>query len=233
MVRTALLVTCLVGAGVATEPLPLELDHISIVVPPGAPMDGPAFEAAGFRFLGPPTVHPGEGITTRSVGFENLYIELVWVTNRAELTAADPDWGLRLRHNDPKFVRFGLALRRHEAGDSIPFPTREFGSRKLRVSQTANQEPFVFVVPPELAWPAQAAALAAEMKHPNGARKVTRVTWVTRKRGGPSPAMDYVGTHGVVRFGFAAPYFIEMELDDGALGKVTDLRPQLPIVFRR
>lgn len=240
MVRIALLLTLAVAAGFVSAPQPLELDHISIVVPPGATLDAAALEAGGFRFLSPtPTVHRGQGTASRSVGFENMYIELIWVTNRAELLAADPELGPRLQHADPRVVRVGLALRRHEAGDSIPFPTREYsaewtGPLKLHFAKTANHEPYVSVLPPELSWPPVAAGLSAELRHPNGARRVTQVTFVHRRRGGGTAAMDYVQGAGIVRSGLAGKdYFVEIELDDGQLGKRIDLRPQLPLVFRR
>lgn len=235
--KAALLLTCTLGAGIVSQPQPLELDHISIVVPPGAALDAAALEAAGFRFLQPtPTVHRDQGTASRSVGFENVYIELIWVTDRAELLAADPELGLRLQHADPRMVRVGLALRRHAAGDSIPFPTREYAAQwtrplTLHVAKTENTEPYVSIMPPELSWPTAAAGLTAELQHPNGARRVTQVTWVQRKRGAGTPAMAYLRDAHLVRIGFAADYFLEIELDDNRLGKRVDLRPQLPLVF--
>ena len=239
VLRAALLLTCTLGAGIVSQPQPLELDHISIVVPPGAALDAAALEAAGFRFLkSTPTFQRGQGTASRSIGFENVYIELIWVTDRPELLAADPELAPRLQHADPRVVRVGLALRRHAASDSIPFPTREYsaewtGPLKLHFAKTGNVEPYVSVLPPELSWPTAAAGLTAELQHPNGARRVTQVTWVHHKRGASTPAVAYLRDARVVRFGLAADYFIEIELDDGQVGKRVDLRPQLPLVFRR
>lgn len=239
MVKAVFLCVGAVAAGWVADWQPLELDHISIVVPAGAPLDAAALQAAGFRFVSAtPTEQQGQGTASRVLGFENIYIELIWVTDKAQLLKADPELAARMVYNDRGIVRVGLGLRRHEPGDSIPFPAREYaaawtGPLKLRVPKTANHEPFVIVMPQELSWPAAAAKLSEELQHPNGSRRVTQVTLVNRKRGGSTPAVDYIRDANVVRFGFAADYFLEIELDSNAAGKTIDLRPQLPIVFKR
>jgi hypothetical protein len=131
-------------------------------------------------------------------------------------------------------VGIGLALRRHAAGDPIPFPTRAAGPPQPQLAKTANHEPYVTVVPPEFTWLADSSRRAAALPHPNGARRVTQVTFVHRKRGSGTAAMEYVHGTGIVRSGLAGTdYFLEIELDDGQQGKRIDLRPQLPLVFRR
>jgi hypothetical protein len=232
MTKLALLLTLTATAGFAAEPPPLELDHVTIVVPPGAAGVTTALAAAGFRFLSPePTVQRGRGTATRTLGFENAYLELLWVTDRDELLAADPELGPRLKWDDAGTSRIGFALRRRAPGDSLPFPTREHGGTLF--AKTANHEPFVSVVAADHAWPLTAAGLTAELLHPNGSRRVTDVRWVHRKRGGNTPAWDYVTGREIVLGGLAGgdPY-VEIELDDGRTGKRVDLRPGLPLVFR-
>lgn len=57
----------------------VELDHVFIVVSPGASAEIEALQSAGLTVGSRVTQHPGLGTASRSVLFENAYLELIWV----------------------------------------------------------------------------------------------------------------------------------------------------------
>src|SRR6185369_11939080 len=76
----ALLIGCLAAttAGAAHPAKPaFELDHVILVVAPGAP-ERAALERAGLRIA--PTVnhHDGQGTASVTIEFENAFLELLW-----------------------------------------------------------------------------------------------------------------------------------------------------------
>ena len=56
---------------------PVELDHIWIVVAPGAP-ERAVLERVGFRLAPGVNQHDGQGTASVTVEFENAFLELLW-----------------------------------------------------------------------------------------------------------------------------------------------------------
>lgn len=225
----ALLLVAVAGFGV--EPPPLVLDHVTIVVPEGAPGAATAFTTAGFHMLGAePNLPRLPGTGTRTLGFENAYLQLVWVTNRDSLNAADALLSRRLKWDDAGTSRFGFGLRRAGAGDALPFATTDHAGASY--ARTADHEPQVRVVPGDRAWTNVAPQLASELKHLNDTHRITLVTWVHR-RGRNAEAIDWLQQREIVKGGLAGgEAFVEIELDDGHSGRRVDFRPRLPLVVR-
>src|SRR5688572_7246379 len=64
----------------------VELDHVFIVVTPGAAAEIAALRAAGFTVAADPRKHDGQGTASVAAYFENAYLELIWVDSTVSVT---------------------------------------------------------------------------------------------------------------------------------------------------
>lgn len=93
---------------------PLELDHVFVLVPPGAAEARRALAALGLResFA---RDHPGQGTSNLCYCFDNAYLELLWLRDRAEAErppVARTRLSERARWRETGASPFGIALRR-------------------------------------------------------------------------------------------------------------------------
>ncbi|MEJ2207397.1 MAG: VOC family protein, partial [Gemmatimonadota bacterium] len=159
----------------------LELDHVFVA----AAYEGPEMELladAGF-LEGRENDHPGQGTASRGIFFENAYLELIWLTD-PEVARSPAIQRTRLADRlDPTQagnpVGFGLR------SPSDPVPPAPFGTWPfappylppgaafaMGTNAEMTSEPLLFVLP----W---ARTPGWEPPpHPNGARRITRVTLV-------------------------------------------------------
>ena len=126
---------------------PVELDHVFVMVRPGAPeAEAAALARAGlcesFR-----RDHPGQGTTNLCCCFDNAYLELLWLNNPAEALAppaarlqlADArrlaaHRGVAVRHRPARRSRCGLAIRDLGLRGAVPAGRRHdpCGDRQRR-----------------------------------------------------------------------------------------------------
>ena len=107
----------------------VELDHVFVVVQPGAAAEIAALQSAGLTVGSRVAQHPGQGTASRAVLFENAYLELIWVDSSVAVDAehaSAAQWfrdaaAWRTSGHSP----FGLGLRRLP-GDTaaLPVPVR-------------------------------------------------------------------------------------------------------------
>lgn len=208
-----------------------ELDHVFVAASEGGP-EIELVRKAGF-IEGPAHDHPGQGTASRGVFFENAYLELIWLTDRAVALA-------------PPIARTGLAARADPLRGASPFG---FGLRSTRdpvppapfdcwdyappylppgsafrmaASSEVLVEPLIFVLP----WSRTPSWDVPD--HPSGARRITGVRFGPR-RDAPSAVMQAFLSLGLVSCGEDAAPLLEVQLDGGRRGKQCDLRPGLPL----
>ncbi|NIP81832.1 MAG: hypothetical protein GWM90_22470, partial [Gemmatimonadetes bacterium] len=193
-----------------------EIDHLFIAVSRGAPELEPLQEL-GFH-EGPPNVHPGQGTACRRVFFENVYLELIWLEDRAEASApAIAPTGLAARAaGEEGASRLGVALRpRPGVEPDPPIPTWPYAppylpdglSIPVAESSRVVSEPLLFFMPWERRW------TAPRLPHPNGARRVTDVTIRVPAATDPSPALAWLERSGLVGIGSGPVERLALELD--------------------
>ncbi len=209
-----------------------ELDHFFVAVP-GLHAGTEALESAGFD-LSPPHPHPGQGTASRGIIFENTYLELIWLTDVAE---AESDLIKRTRLADrlrpgSGACPFGLGLRRtDEAMPELPFDTWDYSppylpagaAFQMAVTSETLSEPLVFYLP----W-VSAPALPGP-KHPNGARRVTRLELSLVDGAERSPTLSPLSAAGLLTARSGGAYLAVIELDHGGSGESLDLRPEIPL----
>ena len=131
----------------------LELDHVFVFVTPGAPEAAALGLCESYRRR-----HPGQGTANVCYCFDNAYLELLWVTDRAELTAPAvartrlaerADW--RRTGASP----FGIALRGPDPDTPLPFESWDYAAPFLpagmaipvAVASDDPRQPFLFRSP--------------------------------------------------------------------------------------
>lgn len=226
----------------------VELDHVFVVVRPGAEAEIAALRSAGLTVGSRVAKHPGQGTASRAVLFENAYLELIWVDSSVAVDeghAGAAKWfrdaaAWRTSGHSP----FGLGLRRLPGETAaLPVPVKRESAEWLepgtayemlrQPSDSAAAE--FFVVPAGRSLPDWIDAVRGRapqlLQHPGGGHKVTRV-----RVHGPAkqhPLAFRALLPKPLEMVRAAKPLIELELDNGARGERVDLRPALPLVVVR
>jgi hypothetical protein len=226
----------------------VELDHVFVVVQPGAAVELAALQCAGLTVAPKVAKHPGQGTASQAVFFENAYLELIWVDSSVAIDkehASAAQWfrdaaAWRTSGHSP----FGLGLRRLP-GDTAALPvpvTRESAEwlepgtayELLRQPNDSLAAEF-FVVPASRSVPNWIASLKERapqlLQHPGGGHEITRVRVHGPVEQHPT-AFRALLPRPVEMVG-AAKTLLEVELDKGARGERVDLRPDLPLVIVR
>lgn len=225
----------------------MELDHVFVVVTPGAAREIEALRSAGLTVLREPNRHEGQGTASVSAYFGNGYLELIWVDTTIAVDAdhtataawfrAATEW--RTNGRSP----FGFGLHR-QPGDTaaLPVPVRREPAAWLRPGSAYEllHQPGdslaadFFVVPQETAVPAWVARARERepklFRHPGGGDRITRV----RAHGRPEhePRAFRGLRPALLEMADGAEPLLEVQLDGGGRERI-DLRPVLPIVIVR
>lgn len=249
--RLALLVLiCLaaIPARIAGQPPRVELDHVFIVVKPGAAAETAALESAGLTVDSSVARHDGQGTASVGVIFGNAYLELIWPDSAVSVEpqhAATAQWFQdaamwRTSGHSP----FGLGLRRMP-GDTaaLPVPVEleaaewlEPGAAYELLRQPADSlSADFFVVPPMSSLPSWIARLRERspelLRHPGGGKEVALV-----RVQGPlahEPTAFSVLRPGRVEMVHGSEPLLELQLTGGTGSERVDLRPVLPLVVVR
>ena len=241
----AILAAVLPGALPAQAPV-LELDHVYIVVRPGAAEAVRALQLAGILIDTTADRHDGEGTVSMAAFFHNAYLELLWVDSTVPVDSAHQtdvadfrraaDWartgaspfglGLHFRTGGPTDVRFPMTR--------DPIPESDPPAEYLLLRQAAESLAVdLFIMPADRAvtnWLGRYSARRPDLfAHPLGVQRITRVV----VRGSPAQRPKAADLDlRPVRFEEAAEPLLLVEFDDGQAGKTRDLRPALPMILR-
>lgn len=245
------LVAALVPPRVPTPDSPVELDHFSLWVSPGAP-ERAAFEKLGFRIAPAINRHEGQGTASCTIEFWNGFIELMWPDSSVPVEPGREVLRERFRRRmewrTTGYSPLMLNLRRRSATtDSLPFATWPIsapwlppGAAILRMTPLTDSlgaslsvSPRELQVPPDsnLAWLIRRDPRAEPLRHPNGCRKITGLRVIAPDRG-LNEATAKLDRWNVVGFERGAEWCVELTLDRARRGKVADLRPTLPLVVK-
>jgi hypothetical protein len=214
----------------------LELDHVFVTVTPGAP-EMATLERAGFA-EGGRNRHSGQGTASTGVFFENAYVEFLWLEDRNEAESGAVR-RTRLAHRaarDGNALPFGFGFRfAAESDPLIPFDTWEYRPPYLPegavipTGKNSDQlaEPLLFVLP----WKSGPGYDCPT--HPNGARRVTKVSLTigqVQDRSTEFAAFCALDLVDVIVDDGSAP-LLEVELDDCIARGSQDMRPAVPLII--
>lgn len=226
----------------------VELDHVFIVVQPGAAAEIAALRSAGLTVGSRTATHEGQGTASVAAFFANAYLELIWVDSSVaidrEHAATTQQFRRAASWRTSGQSPFGFGLRRLP-DDTAPLPVpvvREAapwldpGTAYELLHQPADSlAADFFVVPASRSWLTSLARIRARnprlLQHPGGGREITRVrvygaaelrpAAFARLRPKPLEMVDAIGP------------LVEIELDGGVRGQRIDLRPVLPVMIVR
>ncbi|HUG17064.1 MAG TPA: VOC family protein [Thermomicrobiales bacterium] len=215
--------------------MPYELDHVFICTDPGAPVAQRLIELGLVE--GSPNVHPGQGTANRRFYFHNTMIELLYVTDEAELRSPlvqQIRLSERFRWRQTAACPFGICLRSTDAADPAPFATFDYmapwlpeGTAIPMARGAMTVEPLLFIKPDSMQG---GAATSEPVEHPLGLRQMTGVHVVSAGCELPSDSLRAVQRQGIVSVSQGEGHLLELTFDGGQRGKAADLRPELPLV---
>ena len=213
------------------------LDHVFVLCSAGAP-EAEALERLGLR-EGSGNTHPGQGTACRRFFFRNLYLELLWVQDAAEAqsptslpTRLFERWSARGAAASP----FGVVLRSAGPGPAEPpFPTWSYRPSYFPSGLALDVAMDTLLSEPELFYfrtprrPGEMESQPREHGVPLG--EVTAASVGIPGAAPRTKALRATETAGLVSFPTSEPV-LHLDFGPGPRPQVTDLRPDLPIVFR-
>jgi hypothetical protein len=212
-----------------------ELDHLFVFTPPDAPV-ADRITAAGFT-EGPPNTHPGQGTACRRFFFDNVMLELLWVTDEAE--ARSPSirrTGLWKRScwAESDAAPLGICLRGATETRPAPFATWDYRPPYLpsgmailnATSSLVVAEPLLFMTP---AFPRGNRELPA---YANGVQEVSAVEVSLTHQGPYSEEFRAVVDAGLVSVVHGERPCLDVTFDRGRVGEVLDLQGEIALVLR-
>lgn len=214
----------------------LELDHVFIIVEPGA-SETAELERLGLVVDHHVVHHEGQGTASVFVAFDDAYLELLWVD---PTVPPPPAYLARLGSRDPIASRFGLGLRRADPAAPLRVPTLAHTAAWLRpgtsiaiVRDLDPTEPFLFVVPPSMAFgPLEQRPGTAAPSHRLGVHRLTQLRLVISDTSERSAAFHSIGEIGRIVFAVGPEPLLELTFDGGARSATVDARPALPLLLR-
>lgn len=244
-ITLACVLSCVVE--VAAQPARFEVDHVFGYTPPGAAAEIEALRELGFFVDTLVSKHSGQGTASRGVLFDNAYFELIWIDS--SVAVSEKLRGIQEEMRNASAWRatgvspFGLGLRRIGADGDIGVPFTRLSGDWMRPGSfiallRQPSEPGaldMFIVPEYMALPAWIEMVRQQapqvLSHPNGARRITGVE-ILAPRAHHARAADLLKVDGFRSVEADEPFLI-LELDGGTRGETMDLRPLLPVIFRR
>jgi hypothetical protein len=220
---------------VAEEPK-LRLDHLWIVVSPGAP-ERAALAKAGFRIAPELNKHEGQGTAAITVEFDDGFFELMWVEPTVPI-APGAERGVekfrqRAAWRTSGRSPFGINLSRTKEGvDPVyPFPTWSLSMPWMEPGTSIVMlTPRDDIVSPSVSVHPHASVQKGS-KHPNGVKRITSLKIVAPRGYTPAPSVLYARDIGVIELGTGDAWLAEVTFDKGAKKKTRDLRPELPLLI--
>ncbi len=201
-------------------------------------------------------IHKGQGTTGKYFHFLNSYLELIFVYDQTELEEnnrknKELDFVERAKFAENGALPFSIALKLKEYDiEKIPFEKIRYhqnwmdkgeGIYTAKNSKKYLKEPSIFVVYPALEStqfnsmadveniPDEYAFARAFYKHPNGAKKLTKITITSTGLNPKSTTIQAVNNIENLTVKNGMENLMELYFDNNIQGKSFDLRPELPL----
>jgi glyoxalase-like protein len=219
------------------EGMALEFDHIFICCSPGAP-EGDALVRLGF-IEGSPNTHPGQGTANRRFFFDNAFVELLWVSDPAEVRSEQTRrtklwerWSQRASGACP----FGIVFRPKDGHAApAPFATWKYCPNYLPSGLAIEFAEDIPLDEPELVYlpfiQRSGPPAHEPTKHALPIRQVCGIEIGLPSVACLSQSSQTVRSAGLIAYRFAAEHVLELTFF--AAQEITlDLRPTLPLLLR-
>ena len=210
----------------------LELDHVFILVEPGARVADHLLEL-GFQ-EGPRNTHPGQGTANRRFYFANGMLEFIWLQD-ADEARTGPGRDLRFpeRAKDPTASPFGAIFvpRNDPINQEMPFPGWHYQPdyfpppKGFHVGANSKNlmEPLCFYFP----FHAPGVSRPQPQKNPQMITEVIISTASMDTQG----VLELASQCDRLSIKSASEHLMEITLDSHALGRTKDFRPAMPLIL--
>lgn len=202
-------------------------------------------------------IHAGQGTSGRFFYFLNTYLEFIFIYDQNEFDANNKknqelDFIERANFSKNGASPFGLALKIKEyAVEKIPFKKIQYHqdwmheNSAIYAAQNSKKnlkEPSVFVMYPEIEYdtfetiadlkniPDEYALWRTFYKHPNGAKKVSKIMITCDQLNTKSETIKTFDKIDNVTIKKGSEPLMELYFDDKIQNKTFDLRPDLPLI---
>ncbi len=203
-------------------------------------------------------VHQGQGTSGKYFHFLNSYLELIFVYDQQEFDEnneanASLDFPQRVNFRKNNALPFSIALKQKEYNpQDIPFETVRYQQVWMgennsiyasKSSKTNLKEPSVFVVNPDIesntfqsmsdldGFPTGDDYWKAFFKHPNGAKKMTKITITSIDLDLETETIKAINGIKNLSAKNGKEHLMELVFDHNVQGKSFDLRPDLPLII--
>jgi hypothetical protein len=244
---TTVAVTLSCVASAAAQTARVEIDHVFVYAPRGAVAEAEALRKLGFFVDTVAAKHTGQGTASLGIIFDNAYFEMIWIDSTVSVNADLRSMHEQMRRSSSWQTTgaspFGVGLRKVGGGDAVGIPVTRMSGEWMRpgsfialLRQPSEPDALdMFIVPEYMALPVWVATVRQHapevLSHPNGARRVTGIE-IRAPRAQHPHAADVLKVDSFRSVQAAAPLLI-VELDGATRGEIMDLRPLLPVLFRR
>ena len=237
----------------------LELDHFNIWVKQPEKAKNKLREI-GFTAVPDSlsAVHIGQGTSGRYFRFLNSYLEFIFVYDQNELEQnneknKDLDFTKRANFNKNGASPFSLALKVKDYNiEKIPFKKVAYHQNwmdehmNIYAAKNSNielKEPAIFVVYPEMEFerfetlsdlkniPEEHAIWRTFYKHPNGAKKITKIEITSDNLNTNTATIKAVNEIENLTVKKGKEHLMKLYFDNNFQGKSFDLRPDLPLII--
>jgi hypothetical protein len=218
----------------------LELDHV-FVCAPRAHEDSAILQAAGLC-CGLNRIHSGQGTANANFYFDNVYLELLWLRDDAEvrssLVAPLALWQ-RLQSNVTGACPFGVAFRSISESIATQFSTWDYAAPflpagaaiRIVTPRESETEPLVFFSLASVAPVDYSPEHSVPLEH-KGKRRRLRKVHIQTPTGLFSPELGRVIETGLLTIERGKTYHMELEFEPGPESENLDFRPSLPLSIR-
>lgn len=237
----------------AAPPAPVAIDHVWIMVSPGAP-ERKALVERGFTIARAENRHEGQGTASITVEFQNGFLELLWLDETVPIApgreVAVDKFRKRTQWRSTGWSPISVGLHRTAATDApLPWPVwkieglswlPEHSSIEMLTPRDKGTAVNLFVSPRDLNVDERrnleiiraGGPAALDFKHANGTRRITGMKVTAPNAAGfEGPPTADLERMGVLRFAVGESWLLQLTLDNGAQGKRGDFQPTLPLVI--
>jgi hypothetical protein len=221
----------------------MEVDHLFVFT--GQPVAAAELLQAFGLTEGSPNVHPSQGTSCRRFFFENAYLELVWISNEADIKSPAvqrTQFWERSQYKDTNFSPFGICFRQPHTKEFLLLfeESWHYTPPYLSANHYANiadnqhflSEPMLFEMPFFGLKPADYPQEKKQpLVHQKGFCKLTKVILTMPAFESISVAFKKVLAESIVEMVPGNSYQATLEFDNGIKGETADFGDILPLSF--
>jgi len=226
----------------------LEIDHVLLYLADGQ-LGASVLEELGFTVSAHTIGNTNQGTASRSIFFENAYIELIWIEDEDAAEQYGTQTGVdilnRTHWQQTGASPFGISLRHRSTLTALKSCSRQPRAEPIQCNTfisfsaenlASTAEPLCFLIPERLAltnWLDLSLEVHQQLvAHPLGVKKLTDVKITITGEQDLSDTPAYLAESGIITIERGISPLLELTFDHGYTGKLLDARPVLSVLIK-